>query len=111
MSIPIFRANRYIQLQDHGNTTPTSINLTTAFSISAHAFQNGNTFEPPSPRVTDLHAACVKITHASGARERSKEAFKDTVVVPIMTAPNAADELVHALTKVQIQQPPISKYV
>jgi hypothetical protein len=39
----------------------------------------------------------------SGAAEHLEETFRDTEPIPVMTASNAADELVHALKKVQLQ--------
>jgi len=52
-----------------------------------HVLQNGNTIEPLSPRPIDFHTACVKIVHTSGTAELLKEIFRDTALVPIMTAP------------------------
>jgi hypothetical protein len=48
----------------------------------------------------------------SGALEHLEETFRDTEPIPVMTAtPYAADELVHALRKVQLQHPTKPMYV
>ena len=72
--------------------------------FQAHTLQNGKKIEPPSPQLLALHAACAQIAHMSGAAEHLEETFRDTEPISVMTAaPNSANELAHALKKVQLQ--------
>ena len=100
------------RLQDHGNVIPDKYKINyargiwhfrTSATFQAYTLPNGKKIEPPSPKLIALHATCAKIAHLSGAAEHLKETFRDTEPLPVMTAPNAADELVHALKKVQLQ--------
>lgn len=75
----------------------------TSATFQACVLPNGKKIEPPSPKLIALHAACAKIAHLSGAAKHLNETFRDTKPLPVMTAPNAADELAHALNKVQLQ--------
>ena len=95
-------------LQDHGtvivdkygvNFLRGSLPFRISLTFQTHTCQNGKKIEPPSPQLITLHAACAKIAHISGAAEHLKETFRDTEPIPVMTAPNAADELVHALKR------------
>ena len=72
-------------------------------AFRAYTLPGGKEIEPPSPQLIALHAACAKIAHMSGAAEHLEEAFRDTEPLPVMTDPNAPDELVHALKKVRLQ--------
>jgi hypothetical protein len=105
------------RLQDHGNvvTNQYKVNCSVndyyphfhpTVTFGTHALPNGKTIEPPSPQLTALHAVCAQIAHISGAAERLEETFRDTEDIPIMTAtPNSVNELIHALTKVQLKRP------
>ena len=72
-------------------------------TFQACTLPNSKKIEPPSPELIALHAACAMIAHRSGVAEHLQETFRDTEPISIMTAPNAANELVHALKKVQLQ--------
>ena len=106
------RLTTITRLQDHGeiitgkykvNFAPGNWYFRTSVTFQAHTLPNGKKIEPPSPQLIALHAACAKIAHMSGAAEHLEETFRDTEPLPVMTAPNAANELVHALKKVQLQ--------
>jgi len=98
--------------QDHGNTITDKYkvnfaydysNFLTSVTFQTYTLPNGKRIEPPSPQLIALHAACAKVAHMSGTAEHLDETFRDTEPLPVMTAPNAANELVHALKKVQFQ--------
>jgi len=78
-------------------------NFLTSMTFQTYTLPNGKKIEPPSPQLIALHAVCVKIAHMSGAAEHLEETFRDTEPLPVMTAPNAANEPVHALKKIQLQ--------
>ncbi|KIP08443.1 hypothetical protein PHLGIDRAFT_12565 [Phlebiopsis gigantea 11061_1 CR5-6] len=59
-------------------------------------------YSSPEPRIIELHAACANIAHMSGAAEHLREFYRDTESIAIMTEPNAAYELSHALKTVQL---------
>ena len=75
----------------------------TSTTFQANALPNGKKIEPPSPKLIALHDVCAKIAHLSGAAGHLKETVMDTKPLSVMTAPNAANELAHALKKVQLQ--------
>ena len=105
------------RLQDHDNvvTNQYKINCSVnsfyphfhpTVTFGTHALPNGKMIEPPSPRLIALHAACAQMAHMSGAAERLEETFRDTENIPVMAAaPNSVNELIHALTKVQLKRP------
>ena len=99
-------------LQDHGEIITDKYEVNFAYptcpfrkevTFQACTLPNGKKIEPPSPQLIALHAACAKIAHRSGVAEHLQETFRDTEPISVMTAPNAANELVHALKKVQLQ--------
>lgn len=104
------------QLQDPGNVVSDMYNTGFARDIwsedfkhsvtfRTHLLPNGRSIEPPSPQFLALHAACAQVAHMSGAAGLLEESFRYTESIPLMTAaPNSADELVHALKKVQLQR-------
>ena len=105
-----------IDPQDRGNVVPNAYSVNLAqpvwskffkkpVTFRTHPLPNGGVIEPPSPQMLALHAACAQIAHMSGAVEHLVETFRDTESIPVLTAaPNSANELVHALKKVQLQQ-------
>ena len=106
------RLTTITRLQDNGAVIPNKYEVNfihgtsyfrTPVTFQTYTLPNGKEIEPPSPQLIALHAACAKIAHMSGAAEHLEETFRDTEPIPVMTAPNAADELVHALKKVQLQ--------
>jgi len=106
-------------MQDHGSVIADEYKVNFAHgnwpfrrasvTLKTYTLPNGKKIEPSSPQLIALHAACAKITHTSGAAKHLEETFRDTEPIPVMTAPNAADELDHALKKVQLQ--PLSRCV
>jgi len=102
--------------QDRGNVVPNTYNVNLAkvalfgnfkhtATLPAHPLPKGGVIEPPSRQILALHATCAQIAHLSGAVEHLVETFRDTESIPVLTAaPNSANELVHALKKVQLQQ-------
>ena len=106
------RLTAIARLQDDGiviadkynvNFAPGISFFRTSVTFQTYTLPNGKKIEPPSPHLIALHPACAKIARMSGAAEHLKETFRDTEPIPVMTAPNAADELVHALKKDQLQ--------
>lgn len=63
---------------------------------------NGVVIPPPHPRLLALHAACAGIANMSGAAEYIEETLRDTEPIAVMTEPNAANELIRALTVIQL---------
>jgi len=90
--------NRYEVNFAHGNWY-----FRASVTFRTYTLPNGKKIEPLSPQLIALHAACAKIAHMSSAAEHLKETFRDTEPISVMTSPNAADGLVHALKKVQLQ--------
>jgi hypothetical protein len=123
LNLCAIRLTLSLGLQDHGNIIPDKYKVgfalghwpfrasATSVTFQAYTLPNGKKIEPPSPQLIALHAACAKIAHMSGAAEHLEETFRDTEPISVMTAPNAADELVHALKKVQLQHPTRPLYV
>ena len=106
------RLNAITRPQDHGEIIINKYKVNfahgfwysrTSVTFRAYTLPGGKEIEPPSPQLIALHAACAKIAHMSGAAEHLEETFRDTEPLPVMTAPNASNELVHALKKVQLQ--------
>lgn len=60
------------------------------------------TIPAPDRRIIELHAACARIAHMSGAAEHLREFFRDTDSIAVMTQPNAAYELSRALRTLQL---------
>ena len=65
-------------------------------------FVNDKTVPAPDPRILELHAACARIAHMSGAAEHLRELYRDTDSIAVMTQPNAAYELSRALRTLQL---------
>jgi len=102
----------YRRLQDHREVIPDKYKINyvrgiwhfrASATFQTYTLSNNKKIEPPSPKLIALHAACAKIAHMSGAAEHLEETFRDTEPLPVMTVPNATDELFHALKKVQFQ--------
>jgi hypothetical protein len=120
---PCRRLTTTTRLQDHGGAIVDQYkinyyddflfpHLRRTVTFRTHELANGKTIEPPSPQLLALHAACAQIANMSGSTERLEETFRDTEPIQFMTAtPDAADELVHALTKAQLQRPRRPAYV
>ncbi|CDO71725.1 hypothetical protein BN946_scf184920.g9 [Trametes cinnabarina] len=61
----------------------------------------GKEIHAPDPRIIELHAACAKIAHMSGAAELLREFYMDMDSIAVMTQPHAAYKLTRALKTLQ----------
>ncbi|KAI0658263.1 hypothetical protein C8Q70DRAFT_184922 [Cubamyces menziesii] len=63
---------------------------------------DGKPIPAPDPRIIELHAACARIAHMSGAVELLRELYGEPDSIVVMTQPNAAYELTRALRTLQL---------
>ncbi|TFK62455.1 hypothetical protein BDN72DRAFT_777064 [Pluteus cervinus] len=83
--------------RDPTPTAVTSAMLVTLGSRITFTTHDSTTHPLPSPRLLELHAACARIAHLSGAGEYADKVLRDMETIGVLANDGSSDVLTHAL--------------